>query len=336
MENREQLETVLSDMETQRKNTKPIGTYGIKFLDDYLSGILPNDFIMIGAESGVGKSELAYELAFRNSERLRVHLFALECDMYEPYNRMKYKIVAREFFKDSERNYQEMNLRNYQLNLIDVDKYIPIAEKEILDKYSKLHIHYREHQFAIGDLIRKMGEIKDECDMIVLDHIDYFDLDSSGSEVLQMTEIMKQLRSINLIYQIPVVFVSHLRKKSNRKQLIPDEDDYIGSSSKVKQSKTVITLAKDKDDENYADGIYGTLCHIAKGGRISPKSNLVGKIWFNIKTGCYGDKYELYRIKNYGETLEQLSNPTLFPKWAEGATKPEPEEKYKELFGEKQ
>ena len=61
-----------------REDFKVIGKYGVKFLDDYLLGIKQTDFILIGAYSGAGKTELAYNIAFENAKKTNVHLFALE------------------------------------------------------------------------------------------------------------------------------------------------------------------------------------------------------------------------------------------------------------------
>ena len=44
-----------------------ICTFGIAPLDDALIGILPNDLICIGADSGVGKSEIALDIALHNA-----------------------------------------------------------------------------------------------------------------------------------------------------------------------------------------------------------------------------------------------------------------------------
>jgi len=302
----------------RKRKFRVVGKYGIKYLDDYLKGILERDLVLIGAESGVGKSELAYQIAFMNSEKLRVHLFALESDEDEPILRKIYKLAAYKYYTDRRYSesvpYKEFNYRNFITNEVDMQEYEDHAIEILENKIINLNIWYKKDCKDINEFTKKIISIKDECDLIVLDHVDYLDLDDGSNENRQMTEIMKQIRNLNDVYGLPIVVISHLRKKSNRKQILPDKDDFFGSSNKHKQVKTVILLSKDHEKENYKDFKYGTFCKVDK-CRVGGSNSLVGRLIFDAKENTYLDRYGLCKEINFGEEVVDIPE-NEYPVWA--------------------
>jgi len=294
------------------EKNKIIGKYGVRFLDDYLLGIKKTDFVMIGAPTGTGKSNLAYQIAFDNSEKLNVHLFALEADIDEPYERRLFSEYSRLLRTTEFASYT--NYRDFSQGSVTVPKMLETIEKQIMDKYNKLSIHYKEKEFTINTLEERLSTIASgNCDMIILDHVDYFDILTDVNENLQVSNIMKKLREINMDWGIPVILISHLRKKSNRKVIIPDIEDLFGTSNKQKQMKTVILLAPDYENSDPASGIFSTYFSIPK-DRAFGATHLVGQCAYNSHIGRYEDEYSLLRITNFGETLDKDIGGK--PKWA--------------------
>lgn len=305
----------LEDIITEKNKKKVIGQYGISFLDEYLLGILEEDFVLIGADTGLGKSELAYDIAFKNAADKKVHLFALEAEINEPYYRRLFKNIAKVYYEDPDRIFLDMNYRNYLFNQIDVSKYEKIAiENMQIEEDSSLTIHYRSGEFTINTLLQTIAKVKDSCELVVLDHVDYMDLHLSENENSQVTKIMKTLRDINQVYKIPIIVISHLRKKGNKKQLVPSLDDFFGSGNKSKQVKTAILLAKDYERENYKEGLYSTFVTVGK-ARVGGTTSLAARCIFDVKVNKYLDTYDLVRVKNFGETVEVLDYED-YPSWA--------------------
>ena len=307
--------TIYERMTERRKSVKKVGNYNISYLDDYLSGIMPGDFILIGADTGCGKSELAYKLAFSNAEEgKRVHLIALECDEDEPYSRNIYKQIAKKYYREGNRYSGKLTYRNYMLSenvdSEEIDQLEREAIAETTGKAKTLHIHYRGKEFGIKDLIEKFTYIAGRCDLLVIDHIDYFDLNISENENAQVTNIMKVLRDLNHSHNIPIIVISHMRKKQNRKQKLPGIEDFMGTSNKAKQVKTIIILARDYERDKYDEYKYGTFIYAAKAGRFAPSTNLVARTIYDGLRNEYEDRYELGRICNYGEEVGiELSRP---------------------------
>jgi predicted ATP-dependent serine protease len=68
-----------SEQAEDRIDPSRICTFGIKPLDDALIGLLPNDLAIIGADSGVGKSEICLDLAIHNASKgKKVALYFIE------------------------------------------------------------------------------------------------------------------------------------------------------------------------------------------------------------------------------------------------------------------
>lgn len=296
-------------------SNKAVGKYGVKFLDDYLMGIKQSDFIMIGAPTGTGKSNLAYQIAFDNAINLNVHLFALEADKDEPYRRRLYSEYSR-WLKQATGKYEDY--RDFVLGKFSDGVMVEQIEAEIVERYHKLEIHYRDREFTLETLHDKLVEINDfgKCEMIILDHVDYFDILSDTNENYQVSEIMKLLRDINLTWGIPVILISHLRKKSNRKVKVPEIEDIYGTSNKQKQMKTVILLAPDYENSTPEDGLFSTFFCIPK-DRMFGGTHLIGACAFNSNIGAYEDRYKLCTSKDYGETI--LPYDGRCPKWAKSA-----------------
>ena len=81
--------------ERQHRQKNKLLKFGVSFVDDSLLGILPDDLILVGAPSGVGKTQFCVNLALANvSVGKRVHFFALEAGKYEIERRLKWQILV--------------------------------------------------------------------------------------------------------------------------------------------------------------------------------------------------------------------------------------------------
>ena len=301
------------------KHQRPVFKYYNPFLDDFLIGISNSDFVLLGATTGLGKSEYAYSLAFKNAidnPHKVVHLFALEADENEPEERFIYRSIARQYYADKPINKIDMSYRNYMYGLIDVSRYEKVAREE-LAKIDNIEIHYRGKEFTLDTLqgILEMYNNKNQCDLIVLDHIDYFDLIDGLNENEQVTQIMKTLRQFNQDYEVPIVAVSHMRKKSTfSKAKIPSIDDLMGSSNKPKQVKTIILISPDYDNSDYKNNIHSTFFQVPK-ARIGGATRFIGRLLFDARKNEYNGEYTLMRAKLGGvevEVVDDYDNPSWY------------------------
>ena len=298
------------------KSVEKVGKYGITFLDDFLGGIRKSDFVLIGADTGVGKSTLAYQIAYNNCINKNVHLFALEAEKYEPYAKRAYTYIANQYFnKRTLYKNITMSYRSFIEGKIDVASFEPGLTK-YMDSFYKLRIHYKGKEFTIDTLLSAINKIIDSCDMIILDHIDYFDL-ISDKENSEVTGILKALRAVSMDTGTPIIMFSHIRKSQFKQTILPHKDDFMGTSNKTKITKTSILISPDFNTCDYVTGEYGTYIQIPK-DRAYGKTNLVARCVFDRHKNKYADAYELHRI-NGGAPDDKVLTVNELPRWANNA-----------------
>ena len=298
--------------EQRRIESGIVGKYGVPFLDDFLVGIAPKDLVIIAAPTGAGKTELVYDIAYSNSRDKRVALFALEADQDEPKLRRLFKIVAKLYYDDTNqyKAHIDMSYRNFTLNQIDVSKYMPRA-LEIYEMHPEPEIIYRDGSFNIDTFKQKV--LEKNYDLLIIDHLDYFDLNENSSENMQISEIMKTLRDVNQLYGIPIIAVSHLRKTSNKAKM-PTANDLMGSSNKAKQAKTLIMLAPDYEYENADASHYSTFFSVEK-SRAGGTGKYLARQIFDVTRNAYKPTYDIVKHNRFNDEVEIIEEHK-YPAWA--------------------
>jgi DnaB-like helicase C terminal domain len=319
----------------KRKNIDPttICSFGIKPLDDALIGIMKRDFIILGADSGVGKSEICLKVALHNAMNGRkVALYFLEGGGEEAIHRLQWQLMCDRYYAAGQSGI-EMDYRKWRMNMIK-DEEILILEQECLrflynEIGDKLKIYSFDSNFTINDLENSLGTFlkppseeqrddllsyKMDVDLIIIDHLQYFTL-LTNDEFGETGNILKKINDITIHHEIPVILVSHLRKK-NKDRGLPSQEDFHGTSNISKISSISITISAGKMDKSQPY-IYPTYFRFVKTRtKISP--NLTMSCNYEIMKGTYQDKYEVYYVQNDQPVGDALLNHQL-PSWAKGA-----------------
>ena len=302
-----------------RRAIKPnsICTFGISPLDDALYGILPDDMVIIGADSAVGKSQLCLDMAIANAcMKRQVILYFLEGGDEAAMRRMVWKLLTKKYFEEHKGMGVEMDIRKWSMNMHSKADFINDLEDKVMEMWGKrldgyLKLATFDSSFTLKDLTESFP-IYGNPDLIIVDHLQYFDISNPKSELQEISEILKSIKTITQFSNIPVVLVSHLRKKGNERGL-PDQEDFYGTSNIAKISSLAITIAPAFTGENHAEGIYPTFFRIVK-ARTKVSPNLAMLCDFNIKTQTYSDKYKVFRLSD-GRPVKELL-PSELPKWA--------------------
>ena len=284
--------------------------FGIKYLDENFTGILEDDFWLIGARSGAGKSTIADIIAtYNGAHGKRVTLISLEnfegdCETQKAY--YEYKRLTHNY---------NITLRDFKAGLFEFDE---LALKKAFDyaeeTYKNVKLVYNTGDYKIENLHDDIVDAanRSNCDLLIIDHLDYLDKDTpSENELTHITKLVKEIRDTQRIHHIPIIGISHLRKMPNQKDnvVVPSVDEFIGSSNKYKQATGAILLAPD-DDENYTAQSYlkSTWCCVRK-LRMGGIDNRAAKILFNTQTGQYQDDYEIYKVNYAGNKTEKIYTP---------------------------
>lgn len=279
-----------------------VGKFGVSYLDEKLHGILKSDLILIGARTGAGKSTIANQIAYHNAGHgIKISLFSLE--NYEN------EFVLTELFKECQRLYYSPHLdfREFKARLKTFPDEIMgrafIAVKKDMENIKT--VSRKPDGFNIENMKKYfIDHARDGSQMFVIDHIDYFDMHNPKiNENQNITEIMREIRKLQDVYQVPVVLISHL-KKGLRETIVPTLEDFMGTSNKVKEATTVILFAPDDEENaNNLDYIKKTWICIRKERGLG-FFNTICNIGFNLRTKSYEDKYMIYKINYWGTKVD--------------------------------
>lgn len=294
--------------------------FGIEFLDNATRGIVSDDVILLGAPSGVGKSQLCCLIALANMlDGRRVHYIALEAGEFEVERRLLFPLVMERFLADPNRprigfiEYADWYMGTYYEQM---KTYEEEAAAFFAKAYQSLFVLYKGERFGVAEMIEQVGLVSDETDLIIVDHIHYFDFDDDN-ETRAIRNIAKTARSLALEQQKPIILVAHLRKRDNQNNdLVAGQEEFHGSSDLFKIATKVITVAPGKPT---ADGRYETYFRIPKMRLDGGVTRFIGKEIFNPKTGGYEHgKYTLgWADAGRKKGFEGIDR-TLYPRWAKG------------------
>lgn len=288
--------------------------YGIDYLDKALRGILPDELVLIGAYSGAGKTELATHIAKVNSLYGRkVHFFALEAANNEIERRIKFQKISRDYYKSG--GVDELNYRSWYLG--DYDSFLPPIDDEYMERFKNLNTYYRDGSFDVNDFKKMVLPLRDSS-LVIVDHIHYFDYDTK-EENIAVGETIKAIRDLVLHKKVPVILIAHLRKRNKMDgQIVPDQDEFHGTSNLNKIATTIITMAREEIsvDENSHKRFQGTLVKVAKNRMGGDVTNYVGRLYFDPSTNGFRKKFHVGVLKNGGKKFHLLNREDgLVPGW---------------------
>jgi len=302
----------------ERKHRKDLHTkmlkFGVSFIDDSLLGILPDDFVLVGAPSGVGKTQFCVNLALANvAAEKRVHFFALEASEFEIERRLKWQIIAGNFYGDPNRPRlgKPLQFDEWEVGMYEglLDPYEDWAQEYCAKAYANLFTFYKSENFDVNKLIEYVNYVADDTDLIIIDHVHYFDWDDQNDN-RAIKEIAKAARKLNRDHQKPIVLVAHLRKRDKKnEELAAGLDEFHGSSDLTKIATKVISIAG--GGPSPCGGLL-TYMRTAKNRHSGSSSRYLAQIVYDERKGGYGRQYKLgwANAQKFGELA-----PGSMPKW---------------------
>lgn len=302
------------------EQAREITQYGMTFLDDCLRGILRHDLILLGAPSGVGKTDLALAIAARNASFGRnVSYFALEAEPFELERRIKYGVVAGMAYSlvgkprhvTDDLNYADWLLGNCEHI---VGEYEGLANDYFTTNLSTLSTFYRGKHFGIADLEKHVLQVGPVSDLLVIDHLHYVDV-ADENEARAQGELVKTIRDLALYVGVPVILIAHLRKRDNRaRQLVAGLDDFMGSSNIAKIATQAITIERAIGYPSASWSQAPTFVSIQKDRRAGAPP-FVALAEYSRTRRAYEQFYTLGRLTAGGSEWEPLPEADV-PRWA--------------------
>jgi hypothetical protein len=297
-------------------------SFGVPFLDESLGGIHANDLVVLGAATGLGKTQLATLIAKSNVLKgKRVLFFALEAEPFEIERRIKYQLIADEFYKMpiGERpklhlNYLDWYYGRFKYQLAEIESRL----EQLPSVLPTLRTFYRTRgDFTHKDFHRIFTACAENIDLAVVDHIHFFDYDDQN-ENRAVKEIIKTIRDVALCRGKPVLLLSHVRKMDRKmKVLVPAIEDFHGSSDIGKIATKAITVAP-SPSSSVSGTIKETLIRTLKCRVDGSRKGHTAQVGFNIRTQQYTTDYVLGTL-SAGEDQFVVTDESNLPYWAYNA-----------------
>ncbi len=301
-------------------------SFGVRYLDDALGGIAARDLIVLGAKTGIGKTALATITALHNCQQgKRVHYFALEAEEREIERRMKFQIIADLYYRNGVRRRPIRYLDWYMGRLeSELGQFEDVADMEMRRVTRNLQTFYRLGSFTSDDFCRQFDAVKDDTDLVILDHLHYVDSDDDN-ENRAYKQTVKAIRDRAIDAGKPVIVVAHVRKSDRRYEtLLPGVEDFHGSSDIPKIATKAIMLAPAHDQKNPEPYLWSTYMQVAKCRLDSQVTRYVSLVLWNARLNAYESDYALGRLTDAGKAFSHLTLDET-PEWAQSA-KPAMEE----------
>lgn len=306
-----------SDIKGILEDTQQTGiSFGVSYLDAALTKMLPTDLILLGGKPKQGKSQLAVEISKSNAiQGRRVVHIALEAEPNEVEMRLKYQLLASLFYKYTRGESGFISFREWRLGMLQ-EVLRPYEEEAIhlfTTKYITLETVYQQKGFSAKHLTETLDRVKDYADLIVLDHLHFMRLDRAHDKWDAQSELMMQIRELNLYYKKPFLVLAHLRKENF--ELAPDTDSFMGSSDLGKIATGCIMVARNNDFTDPSHQTFETILSIPA-CRTGPVP-LVGVHRYLLPGSCYSLDFDLARVSGFKEKqkLERIREED-WPHWA--------------------
>lgn len=298
------------------ENAKHVLSFGVHFLDAIFGGIKRHDLVLIGARTGGGKTELATLIATANAKRKkRVHYLALEAERNEIERRIRFKIMCRLIEKDKSISValrEQVSFTDWELGMLG-DWIVPYdleAGRLVESQLSTLYTLYPS-DFEVDTLEATIRGLRNETDLIVLDHLHYLDI-TNESENQGMLRIVKTLRKTALEIGRPVVAVAHLRKGDVLSgPLVPVLEDFHGSSNIPKNATKAIMLAAAFDFKGEKPHLWPTFMRPVKFRADGARANYVGLVDYDQSMGQYADKFIVGRLRSGDSQFEPVAKADM-------------------------
>ena len=209
---------------------------GIFDLDKVTNGLHEEEFTVIGARPGVGKTTLALQIALKIAEKgLPVGIISLEMSSTQIIQ----KILSKKTNIDSDK------IRTGKLTEAEIEK-VAIAEGEISDLPFFINTRIRN----IQDIEIYARKLKNKNDLGLL-IVDYLQLVKSknkfSSREQEVAEISRTLKLLSLELKIPIIGLCQLNRNAARTE--PTLADLRESGAIEQDADNVIFLYKENDSE---------------------------------------------------------------------------------------
>jgi replicative DNA helicase len=292
-------------------------SFGYDFLDHPLTGIFPSELVVIGGETGSGKTTFATNIVYKASRRgIRSCIFALE-DRLEDYGiKALYFRIGQ--IRKQEEGEHTLNYpwNDFRRNTLLTDPtfvhYLNLAKEELKNE----NIEFVDVDKMMNiDLLEQLIEhqVKQGVKLFLVDHLHYFQLGAKETSKADYIEsVMLRIKSLQNRTGARVLLVVHYRKLNKQE---PDLDSFKDSISIVQNANYVINIWRKRSENDFSkddlgEGLIPTTFSIPKSR--NPNGETKFDRYFDQRIGDYREDIDVVKeVKEKREkTLKERSEET--------------------------
>lgn len=234
---------------------KDIASFGYSWMDDKMTGIFPGDLVLIGGESGTGKTTFATNIIYKAAKAHRCSIFALEdrlnnygmTALYFELGRIR-KVLGRKNYPWNSFRRNEIEDTNYKTLRDQAKESLLAGKSNVFFADVKVQMDIDMLEAAINEQM-SLG-----TKLFLIDHLHYFDLSKGDSTKADYIEqLMVRLKGIQNRTGASIILVAHYRKMNGQK---PTLDSFKDSIAIVHNSNYVVNLWRKRinlDDDEFGE-----------------------------------------------------------------------------------
>ncbi|MBI5573501.1 MAG: bifunctional DNA primase/polymerase [Elusimicrobia bacterium] len=231
--------------ELDNTNPESVVSFGYDWLDDKLTGIFPGDMIVLGGETGTGKTTFGTKILIKASQKHKCHIFALE-DRLQNYGiKAVYYELGRIRHNGGLTNYPWNDFRKNCIKDSMYSEFRQEAEKNLVN--SNLTFSGCEEMIDI-DKLEKLIEKKvlEGVNLFLIDHLHFFDLLKGKNNKSDYVEhLMIRLALLRKRTGARIILIVHYKKLDGAK---PRLDSFKDSVSIPQNADYTINLWRDRSE----------------------------------------------------------------------------------------
>jgi replicative DNA helicase len=277
------LTQVLERAMEEQDNTTPKDwvSFGYMWMDEQLTGLFPGELLVLGGESGTGKSTFATNIVFKASRDRKCTVYALEDRITDYGLKLLYFQINQNRKQEGKKAYPWNDFRRNEI----IDPNFKNERQRAYEQKKNNNVIFKEvdEQMTIEfleELIKQ--DIKNGTSLFLVDHLHYFDLSrGKQSKSDYVEQVMVRLKTILNVTGGRMILVVHYKKLGGSK---PTLDSFKDSISIVQNASYVVNLWRDRSE---GAGPTETIVSIPKSR--NPNGEATIKVFFDKETNDYKD-----------------------------------------------
>ncbi len=252
--------------ELDATDASKVVSFGYDFLDDKLTGLFPGELVVIGGETGTGKTTFATNIVYKAANAGRkCAIFALEDRLNDYGVKALYFEMGKVRKAKGKKNFP---WNAYRKNAITENREDYLADrKEAAERLMQNENVYFEKIKKLMDVDMLERALREQTamgfELFLIDHLHRFDMSARGRDTKAdyIEQLMTKMKQYQTETGARILLVVHYKKLDGQK---PGLDSFKDSVSIVQNANYVINLWRDRSMRDTEVSSFQTEMYIPK------------------------------------------------------------------------